>query len=290
MPLELPDGWRDQLPDDIKDNGVLDDVSSIDQMATMIVNARKLQSTQISVPSADTSPEKKKEFLDDLQTKVPELVYVGEGADMSNIYDRMGRPKEATGYELGEIPDPLKDNMAKLAEKAHGAGVTNAQMKAITETIVGDFNENVDSVNLNLDESKAELKKEYGEAYDSKVKLASEFAKQAGFDATLVDAIGAGEFGLGNMKALDKVMEGFESPGPRIGDVEGDQEFGHLTPAQAREQLDAMLNDKGHAYWDAGNPGHDDAVKKSVELNRAILAGQTKTESEQFRDALMGRG
>ena len=241
MAIDLPDGWKDELPDDIKTSGVLDDIKTIDQMATMVVNGRKLQSNQISIPGEDVTPEKRNEFLVDLQKKIPDLVYVGDGADMSNIYDRMGRPKESTEYQLGEIPDPLKDNFAGLAVKAHEAGITDKQMKAVTDTILADYTESLNKSASNRETMKGELKLEYGEATDEKLKKVAGFAKNLGFDDGFSDAIEGGVMGLENMKAFDKMMGGYESPGPRIGDEHG-QEFTHMTPGQAEIKLDEIMS------------------------------------------------
>jgi len=289
MALELPDGWRDQLPTEIKDSGVLNDITSIDQMATMVVNGRKLQSNQISIPGEDVSPEKRTEFLADLQTKIPDLVYVGEGADMSNIYDRMGRPKEPSEYPLGELPEALKDNFATLTAKAHEAGVNATQMKAITDAIVGDYNSNVNLATNAMDESKAALQKLYGDAMDDKLKAAEGFAKQVGFDDGFAESLGKGVVGVENMKAFEKVMGGFESAGPRIGD-----EFGtasdRLTPAQAELKISEIMNNKEHPYWNGGDPAHKEAVDKILDLTRAADAGKTESEAEKFRNALAGAG
>ena len=290
MPLELPDGWRDQLPDDIKESGVLNDITSIDQMATMVVNGRKLQSQQISIPSEDASAEQRDSFLKDLQTKIPDLVYVGEGADMGNIYDRMGRPKEAGEYKMPDIPDPLKDNFANLTTKAHELGISEKQMNGIAESILGDYTSSVNSAAGKQDDLTKALEKEFGEALDGKKKTAANFAKQIGFDENLVGAIEDGVIGLDNMKAFDKLMEGFQSPGPRIGDEPGSSGFTHLTPDQAEMKISEIHNNKDHPYWDGASSAHDAAVKQMVELTRQADAGKEVSESDKFRDALLGRG
>lgn len=289
MAIDLPDGWKDDLPEEIKTSGVLDDIKTIDQMATMVVNGRKLQSNQVSIPSEDASAEKRDEFLKDLQQKIPDLVYVGEGADMSKIHDRMGRPADATGYTLGEIPDPLKDNFANLSAKAHELGMSDKQMKGITDTIVTSFNANMDIAAAAQDDAAKLFAKEFGDGAGVKKEAAANFAKSLGFDEGLIGAIKSGAIGVDNMKAFDKIMEGFESPGPRIGDEHG-TEFTHLTPAQAELQIDQLLNNKEHPYWDSSSPAHDAAVQKMVELTRAADAGKEQTESEKFREALAGRG
>ena len=289
MALELPDGWKDQLPEEIKTSGVLDDIKTIDQMATMVVNGRKLQSNQISIPGEDVSPEKRDEFLKDLQSKIPDLVYVGEGADLGNIYDRMGRPKEATDYKLPDIPDPLKDNFATLSVKAHELGVTDKQLSGITDSILGDYNNSLNKQAVAKETSTSAMKKEYGEAFEDRKTSTANFAKQVGFDDGFVDAVKDGMIGLDNMKAFDKLMGGYESPGPKIGDELG-QEFQHMTPGQAELKLDEIMNNKEHPYWDGANPAHDAAIAKVIELTRAADMGKEVTEADKFRDALAGRG
>lgn len=289
MALELPDGWKDQLPDEIKESGVLDDIKTIDQMATMVVNGRKLQSNQISIPGEDVSPEKRDEFLKDLQSKIPDLVYVGENADLNNLYDRMGRPKEATEYKLPEIPDPLKDNFAGLSVKAHELGVTDKQLIGLTDSILGDYNISLNKQAVIMEESTSAMKKEYGEAYDDRKKSTASFAEKVGFDEQFVEAVKDGIIGLDNMKAFDNLMTGFKSPGPRIGDEPGSDPV-HMTPGQAELKLNEIFNNKEHPYWDGASPAHDAAINKVVELTRAADAGKVATESEKFRDALAGRG
>ena len=288
MPLELPDGWRDQLPEDIKTNGVFDDVKTIDQMATMIVNGRTAQAHSIRIPGEDASSEKRTEFLTDLQGKVPDLVYVGEGADLSKVYDRMGRPKEATEYALGDIPDPLKGNFEHLSTKAHELGLSSVQLKGLTETILGDFNESLNVQAAAIEDSKKAVATEYGAAMNDHLKAASDFAKLLGFDDHFSGAIKDGIMGVDNMKAFDKMMGGFESPGPRIGGEPGVSDPTNLTPAEAEQQITEMQTNKDHPYNNPGSHLHAEAKKKFVELVGAAEAGRVDTETEKFRKALGG--
>lgn len=288
MPMELPDGWRDDLPEDIKTNGALNEVTTIDQMATMIVNGRRLQTNQISIPGEDASPEKRAEFLNDLQTKIPDLVYVGEGVDMSNVYDRMGRPKDHTEYEIGDIPDPLKENFSTLSQKAHAAGLSKAQMKAVADTILEDFNASASESAAATDAEQKKIQAEWGEASEGKQKAAADFAKRLGFNDQFAGAIEDGALGLDNMKAFDKMMSGFDSPGPRIGDEHGAGGPATLTPGEAELKLEEIMGNREHPYWDGANIAHKAAVNKVIELTRMADAGKKPTEVDKFRDALMG--
>lgn len=290
MPLELPEGWRDQLPETIRTNGTLDGIDTIDQLAEMVVAGRARESNSIHVPSADAGDEARKTFINDLQAKVPDLVYVGEGADMSNIYDRMGRPKDSTGYELKDIPDPLQENFAELTAKAHELGITKPQMQGITEQIVGKFKDNAALSAENLGKAVDEVKAKYGEAYDETTTKLGNFAKQIGFDDSLVEAVKSGHVGLDNIQAMEKLMKGFDSPGPRIGDDPGGDDFVHVTPEQAELQIAEMQGNKDHPYWNPGAPGHEAAKSKMLDLVRAADAGKPKSDAEKFREAMAGAG
>jgi len=44
-----------------------------------------------------------------------------------------------------------------------------------------------------------------------------------------------------------------------------------MTPASAQAEIDAIMNDKSHAYWDRKNPiGREKAVKKVADLMSQI--------------------
>jgi hypothetical protein len=290
MPMELPDGWRDELPDEIKTNGALNEVTTIDQMATMIVNGRKLQANQISIPGEDAPVERRQEFLKDLQTKIPELVYVGEGVDMTTVFDRMGRPKDPTEYQIGDIPDPLKENFSTLKAKAHEAGLTDAQMKAISSTILEDFNNSAAAEAAAAEAERQKIKAEWGEAAADKQKAAADFAKRLGFNENFAEAIEEGVLGVDNLKAFEKMMSGFESPGPRIGGEPGGTGSDRLTPGEAELKLEEIMGNRNHPYWDNTNIAHKAAIDKVLDLTRMAEAGKEKTEVEKFREALAGNG
>ena len=289
MAVELPEGWREALPENIRENGALDGIDTIDKMAELIVQGRARDSNSIPIPGADASDDKKQAFLDTLQEKVPDLVYVGEGAEMDKIYDRMGRPEAHTGYELGEVPDGMKDGLAKITEAAFKAGLSKNQMKDLGTVMIDGYNESKGVQTAALEKNRTAVKTEYGEQTEAKLRDLEDFGKQLGFDEGLVGAISDGSIGVDNIKALDTIKAGYKSSGPRIGDNQDTLEFDHLTPGQAEEQIAEILNNKEHAYWHGAAPGHKAAVEKMTDLVRAAEAGKPQSETDKFRDALQGR-
>ena len=91
--------------------------------------------------------------------------------------------------------------------------------------------------------------------------------------------------GLENMKAFDKIMDGFESTGPRIGGELGDGGRTNITPYEAEQQLTEMQNNKTHPFNNPSDPMHAQAKQKFVELVTAAESGKVQTETEKFRAA-----
>jgi len=281
----LPEGWQKALPEDIRDSGVLADVKDIASIAKMAVDLRKLSSDHIRIPGESASTEDRQAFLDDMMEKVPELVAVPKDGSKDTLYKRLGRPDEATGYDLGDIPDPVKEKFAPLTAKAHELGMTNEQMKGIADSLVTDFNASSDAQKTAFETEQATMKQAWGQTYDSKLSKLSHFAKQTGFTDDFVNAVGAGEIEASNMQALDKIMGGYEGGGIEIGKQPGDPASG-ITPMQAEEQLEEIMGNKESAYYDVSNPAHKSAVAKVHELVTAAESGKKQTEADVFRQSL----
>lgn len=286
---ELPDNWRDVLPEDMRGNGVLETVKNINTLAKMAVDGRALANTAIRIPSEDASADDQKAFKDDLMKKVPDLMFKPNLESQDSINDVMktlGMPTEAEGYTLPEMPDTIKDSIKGLTVKAHEAGMTNKQFSAITGAILDDYKHNSDEAYGQLEVQKQELQKEWGAAYKQKVETISHFAKQTGFSDDFIAAIDDGQIDMANMKAFDNVVQGFEGEAIEIG-RQPTNPNAIMTPAEADSRLDELMGNKDHAYWHPENPGHAAAKEKVIELGKLAETGK-KTETEEFRESLMG--
>ncbi len=281
----LPENWQQSLPEEIRNSGVLAEVKDVAAIAKMAVDGRNLAADHVKIPGESATPETRQAFLDDMMTKVPELVAVPKDGSKDAFYKRLGRPEAATGYDLGEIPETVKEKFTGLAAKAFELGMSNDQMKGIAETLVGDFNTGADAQKLAQETEQATMKQAWGQTYDSKLTKLSHFAKQTGFTDDFVSAVGAGEIEAVNMQALDKIMGGYEGGGIEIGKQPGDPGSG-VTPMQAETQLEEIMGNKDSAYYDVSNPAHKTTVQKVHELVIAAESGKKQTETDQFRDAL----
>ncbi len=267
---ELPDGWTEVLPEEMRSSGVLATAKTVESLAKMAIDGRNLANTALRVPSEDASPEDQEAFRQDILTKVPDLMPRPKDDDPDSykaVFKALGMPDEVDGYKLPELPDPIKDNMSKLAETALEANLTADQFTKITEGILNDYKE---SANANLgavEKNKDALKAKWGAAYDNKVDVLTHFAEQTGFSEEFVAAMKDGKVGTTDMLALEKVVEGFNGEGINIGYQPNDTNY-VLPPSEANARIEEIMSNREHAYWHSGDPGHKAAVEKVLELGR----------------------
>ncbi len=289
---QLPDDWKDILPEDLKGAGALENINSVSQLAKMMVDTKQMVGNALRVPNVDASDADKKEFRDDLMQKVPDLMFKPDMESEDSIKEIMktlGMPDNVEGYELPDLPDTIKGNVEGLASKALDAGLTKKQFGAIAQGIADDYQTNSDAMLGRIEEDKGALKQAWGSAYDNKVKSVAHFAKQTGFSEDFVSAIQNGQVDSINMKAFDSVIQGYEGGAVEIGRQANNPDV-KITPAEAENKLEEIMGDKDHAYYDASSPVHDVAVQKVLELVRYAEAGKKQSAVDEFRDALQGRG
>ena len=285
----LPENWKDILPDDIKNNGVLNNVTSLSQMAKMTIDARQYGSTSIRIPSEDASQEDKDAFKKDIMTKIPDLMMkpdIDNQESFNNVMKTLGAPDDVAGYSTQEVPDAIKDNVTLLSEKALEAGLTKNQFSTITDGIISDYKNNTEQAYGRAEEQKTALKTEWGAAYDEKIETISHFAKQTGFSEDFVHAIQDGHVDKTNLQAFETVIKGYEGGAIEIG-RQATNPAAKMTPAEADAQLNELMGNKNHAFWHPEDPAHQSAKDKVIELGKLAETGEL-TEAEQFRQSLMG--
>ena len=144
--------WRDSLPDELKMDASLLKFNDVPSLAKSYVNAQRLiGADKIALPSEHATDD---EWLE--------------------VYDRLGRPQDAKNYDLkyeGESDDQL---IGAFAETAHGLGLNNKQAQGLLEFYNKLATDSVESMteaaSQATDDGLADLKKEWGRAFDQKAK------------------------------------------------------------------------------------------------------------------------
>lgn len=193
----------------------------------------------------------------------------------SQVYDRLGRPKEAKDYSV-TVPEGQDPKFADTAKGwFHEAGLSAKQASAIVEKWNAHAAElqkaNQTAYEASVVEDTNKLKLEWGGKYDENVALAKKAANAFGLDAPTIDRI---ETALGHA-GLVKL---FHNIGSKMGVEDqhllgnGKPGFAGMTVEQARARRNELMTDK--AFGARYKQGDADARREIETLNRIIAPGE----------------
>jgi hypothetical protein len=185
---------------------------------------------------------------------------------LNNFFNKLGRPEAPDKYGLKapENADPELVNWFK--QNAHKAGLSEKQAATLFDAWNGMSGERMQAMQAQMREASereiTELKKEWGQAYDTQIDAGRRAAAALGYDEAKLGAI---EDKLGTAEMLRL----FATLGSKMGEdsFEGGERTGSsfgVTPAAAKQQIADLKMDKNFmSEYLNGNP---DAINKMKRL------------------------
>ena len=239
--------WKASLSDEIRADKSLENIKDVEGLAKSYVHAQKLVGAdKIPVPNKHATEE-----------------------DWKEVYKKLGRPEDASGYKYDLPEDQTIDETAlkNFSDQAHKLGLlpgqANGMVKFYNEMQAASLQEQ-DSVAIAARENSAkELKQEWGQAYDQKISQANNLAKTVGigelFDTNLADGTKLGDNPV--------MIKAFAELAAKMGEDSITQSSGPIyqTPAQIEKEI-GNLTQVGSAYWDKNHPNHHAAVEEVLAL------------------------
>ena len=223
--------WRTSLPEELRDNASLQKYSTVESLAKGYVNASSmLGRDKLVMPNSDD-----------------------EWADM---YSKLGRPEDATGYKFDEVTMPdgfaLDENQLNdFQEKAHSVGLSEKQANELYGWYVGNqstqFEGMVNSAEEQLIAAQTDLRKAWGNAYDQKFSAAERAVREFGGEE-LEQALA--ETGAGNNPMLIKAVAQIGEKLMGDTSLEGGQQHAK-TPDMIKEEISKIQNNP--AFYDKDN-------------------------------------
>ena len=248
--------WRESLPEQIRGHEGLKDIKDVGALANSYLHAQSMVGAdKIAIPRKSATDE-----------------------DWSNVYAKLGRPEEAKGYELqfGEGQEVNDDFLNAFKEVSHNAGFTNKQAQKLAtwyQSQVTSQEEIQEAQFRSLqEESVTALKKEWGKAYDERVKTASNVLQEFG-DTTLADMRLADGSLVGDSPQMVKLLANM---GKYLADKTGEDSFvgekgsGVMAPDEAQSKL-RELTATDTPYWDERHPEHQWYVDEAMRLREFIV-------------------
>lgn len=186
-----------------------------------------------------------------------------------NFYSKLGRPETADKYNLNAPEDADADLVDWYRNTAHKIGLSDSQaaeMFNAWNTLSGERIQAMEAETARIQEQDIlNLRKEWGQAYDSKVDAGRKAVKALGLDKEALSDL-EGKLGTADMLKL------FANLGSKMGEdsfVTDDRKGGGfgVTPAAARQQISDLKMDK--QFMDQYMSGHPEALNKMKRLMEA---------------------
>lgn len=242
--------FLNMIPEDLRTDPSLSPIKDVENLARSYVNAQRLiGSDKLPMPVNPTAE------------------------DLDNIYGRLGRPETAEGYSFETDGNIITEETAKgYADIAHQLRLTPDQASGVLEYYKEIAQTSVAQTQQQETESRekveSELKAEWGNNYESKLiaakNVVDEFASTEILDMQLADGTRIGnhpEF----IKAFAKMAD-FRHSVTSEDTISDAPRSTVLTTQSAQAEIDAIMNDRSHAYWDRKNPNRQRAVERVQEL------------------------
>jgi hypothetical protein len=258
--------WKAALPEEQRGAAYLQDVKDLPTLVKNYGEALAYRGNSVRIPGPDAAPEARKEFVEKLQAKVPDLVLVADGDDdaakaaREALWQRLGRPKEAKEYAAPEGVELSESALEALRAEASEEGLTKGQFQARAKRAAAAL----EAATRAVAAEQAELKRELGPAYQDRMAGAAEAARKLGADADEVKAIEAGQAPAAyvrRMLAAAKALGGSRDVADQGGGARTT-----ITPAEAAAQRAEIMSRK--EFWTRSlNPALSDQLRaKDLEL------------------------
>lgn len=208
----------------------------------------------------------------------------GEWLRETGLDKRLGIPEEATGYDVQapDFDDSVKpfvnwgdERQSKVLEKAHELNMTPQQVQGMLDLyageLAGDVQAHVTEAQADEERMQAELKREWGDAYDTNLTAALEVAKETGLDENKIEAMRSG--GLIGSTELTKLLHEvaqFRGNDTLLGGGKGG---GQMTREQAEKEFNAYKEKHSKALLDRDHPEHASTLARYKELMAAAGRG-----------------
>jgi hypothetical protein len=251
--VTFPENWKEGLPEELRSAASITAIQDIPSLAKSYVEAQKMVGKEkIVVPDE----------------------FATEDDWRSNVWGKLGLPEKAEEYKLDKPKDsPIEDQFVdELKKVAWESGVLPKQAAKLLEFFNEKSSSYLEDVKVKAKEEREAgleaLKKEYGEAFESRVTLAKRLIKE-GADADKVEQWNKqlDETGLGDHPLFIDMLA---TMGKKLlsEDVIKGETGGKLgkTPEEAQIEANRILGDTTHPYWNKDHPSHGDAVRQMTKL------------------------
>lgn len=242
--------WQDQLEPGLKDDPSLKDFKDPLAVAKSYVHLRKMTGSMIPKPKPDATPEEKDAFYTQLGWNPDPKTYNIKGPVFPN------------GMVMKE------EEVINFRDRAHKLHMSPEQVQGILD-YYGDFAKKVlPDYKGDAEKATVALQEEWGQQVDTRMGV----ARRALFNDFPKETVAKIELmGLANDVGFIKGM--FNRGKGLIEEGIIPEEIGQgVDSKSAQSQINEIMGNQAHPYFDKAHPAHEDAVKKVNGLYKVLYA------------------
>lgn len=269
--------WRAGIAPEYKDLHQVKTAKDINDVLKWGVNSEKMVGAdKLVLPGKDAKPEER-------------------DAALGAIFDKLGRPKEPTGYTFPEVKDrPYTDADKALqgafAPVAHKLGLTQAQVDGVAKFQTDLAMKGIEAATKAAADNEAALRKQHGEQFDAKMEAGNKALdaalRSAGIDVNafrqmkLADGsyVGDSMQTVGLFIAIGEMMGETAFNGGQGGGGAGGGFGAFASPKAAKAELDKLYSkdflDPKHPYNDKRNTMHGQWTDRVMKLEAVANAAE----------------
>ena len=249
IPTDLPEFLRGaQLDADVMNEPSIRNIKDLNSLAKSYVHAQKMiGADKIIIPQKGATKEQ-----------------------WDEVFTKLGLPKKEE-YKINKAEKTVLGDefYTKVTDLGHSLGILPSQMQAFIQNLETDAQSKFEAQSVKnkdlMDNASLNLKKEWGDAFDSKIHSAKAVLEKFGDDETKQFIR---ESGLGNDPRIVKFLEKIGSSLKEARMIDGPQTVESREDHQT--QLNGILNDKNHPYWNSSHVGHAQAKNAVSDLFQKI--------------------
>ncbi len=216
--MNFGEGWRDSLPDTLKDVPTLADVPDVATLAQRFIDTKAMVGSSVRIPTEEAGKDDINAFLDKVLDKhqlglmkKPDL----ENAEgMREVYKNLGMPDEPSGYKPPEGADA--ETFGAMTNVAHELGLTKKQLEGMASANVNLQKSQMGKLIAERQEGLDQLQGEWGLSFNERSTRAMDVAKATGAPEALVTAIGDDNVDSATLRWLDALSTQMGKEGSEI--------------------------------------------------------------------------
>jgi hypothetical protein len=240
--------WKSSLPEDLAKDPTIAQFKDVESLAKTVVHQQKQMGSRIPMPKTDE--------------------------EYSELYGKLGRPDEPTGYEM-KVPEGMdayfnENLMGEFRNVAHKIGLSQNQVNALMDYQAGMVNAEMENMPAVLSAQKEQtenaLKQEWGIDYDKNIRAAQR-ALQVYGDPEIMELMNTA---AGNNPSVVKL---FARLGAEVTeDMTQNTQNNNLAVSRldAQDEISQIYANSNHPYFNAGHPEHRAAVERVRQLHEKV--------------------